>query len=293
MIKIANRVTSIVSLALFLPFSLFIILSTHNYLIAPGYLYPSIKTINDGVLLIVVVSALLITILVTGIIGIVRRTEKLFVLPIVLIALYIPLSMVFLIFFATATREHAMNACSYTEDVENYGVVDDGWELPSYFPDTIDSDFEVVDYTYYYKDGCDLVDLYLEVKLDDVCTLDEYLDIAKDAMSDYGIVSCVSPYDENYTLLIPERRLWWQLEGGEYSSSILFREKDAKYVFMMFDTVSYSYEELTIIYNFTRLDNHSELGDNPDFGKYYPKYLKRFNVTWDIDNNFNLEYTGD
>ena len=50
---------------------------------------------------------------------------------------------------------------------------------------------------------------------------------------------------------------------------------------MRHSAVTYSYDELTVIYNYTRVGSDLAVGDDPDMGEYYPKYLKRFNVEWD------------
>ena len=175
------------------------------------------------------------------------------------------------------------NGCSYTEDIANYGKYDYEYQ-PPYFPDAITGDMTVVKYAYFYKYlDTDQIDIYLEVKFSDRETMEKYLAEAKDALSKDGVITYPNPYDPNYTDIIRKDR---------HLSSIYFScYDDYKYVSMGQYSTTYSYEELTIIYNYTSIGSDIEIGNDPDQGEYYPKYLERFGVEWDPSNNFSYSYT--
>ena len=67
--------------------------------------------------------------------------------------------------------------------------------------------------------------------------------------------------------------------------------EEYKYVNMIYRSISYSYEELTIIYNYTDIGDDIEIGHDPDYGKFYPKYLEKFGVQHDPKNNFEYRYS--
>lgn len=181
--------------------------------------------------------------------------------------------------------------CSYTEDIANYGTYDRGYD-PAYFPDAITEDMTVVDFAYFYKYvDVDQVDIYLEVKFDDEETMERYLTAAKNAISTQdGILTYPNPYDPKYTDVVGNS---WVVDSGQgtFASSIQFDGDDAyRYVEMNHYAVTYSYDELTVIYNYTYIGSDIEVGNDPDRGAYYPKYLERFGVEWDPANGFAYDY---
>ena len=55
-------------------------------------------------------------------------------------------------------------------------------------------------------------------------------------------------------------------------------------------TVSYCYDELTIIYSCISISYGDILyGDRPNDGEYYPEHLKRFGVECKVENSLTSE----
>ena len=185
------------------------------------------------------------------------------------------------------------NGCSYTEDIANYGKYDEGYSF-SHFPDKITEDMTVVDFSYFYKYfDRNQVDAYLEIKLDDRETMDKYLNEAISTFSEKGYLSYQNPYDSAYTDIVEDDWVIYSGETGYLASSVVFGgDEDYKYVDMEYSSVTYSYDELIIIYNHTSIGSDIETGDKPDEGAYYPKYLKSFGVEWNPKNNFSYECVG-
>lgn len=183
------------------------------------------------------------------------------------------------------------NGCSYTEDITNYGKYDNKYDIP-YFPDAITEDMTVVQFAYFYKYvDVGQTDIYLEVKFENREIMDEYLTTAKNSLSETGILSYQNPYNPKYTDII--RNKWVQCSAqDEYLASVVnfCGDEDYKYVDMNYNSISYSYDDLTIIYNYTYIGSDIEVGNDPDHGKYYPKFLERFGVEWKLDNTFKYEY---
>ncbi len=164
--------------------------------------------------------------------------------------------------------------CSYTQNIADYGTYDDPFDLP-HFPKQITEDMTVVEFAYYHKYlDRDQTDIYLEVKFDDKETMGKYLSEAKKAFSGIGLVEYKNPYNELYTDVI----------GRHRHSYVAF---DYPCVNIYYSSITYSYEELTIIYNETDIGDDIILGSNPEKGEYYPKLLERFDVLWDRKNNFS------
>ncbi len=183
------------------------------------------------------------------------------------------------------------NGCSYTEDVAHYGRYDQEYNIP-YFPESITEDMTVVQFAYFYKYiDIDQTDIYLEVKFEDQETMDLYLTTAKNSLSETGILTYQNPYDPKYTDIIPNQWVEYSSQSGSLSAVIRFSNfDDYRYVEMYYQSITYSYDELTIIYNYTDIGSDIEVGNNPDGGEYYPKYLERFGVKWNPDHNFTYEY---
>ena len=182
------------------------------------------------------------------------------------------------------------NGCSYTEDIANYGKYDEDYSF-DHFPDKISPDMTVVDFSYYYKYvDINHIDVYLEVEFDDKETMDKYLNEAINSFSETGYLSYQNPYNPGYTDIVEDD---WVLHSSEtdFCASYINFDGDEEYkcVGMEYSSVTYSYDELTVIYNHTSIGSDIEVGDNPDEGEYYPKYLKRFGVEWNPKNNFSYE----
>jgi hypothetical protein len=177
--------------------------------------------------------------------------------------------------------------CSYTENISNYGKYDAEFELP-HFPTSITYDMTVVTFAYFYK-GSDMnqSDIYLEVKFDDAATMDKHLTEAKNSFFD-GVIEYQNPYNDKYTDTIGYLNNSKGHKLYRDSNSVKFGEfNDYRYVDFFYTSITYSYEELTIIYNFSRIGSDTEIGSEPDKGQYYPKFLERFGVEWDTSNNFD------
>ena len=179
--------------------------------------------------------------------------------------------------------------CSYTENIANYGVYDNHYDLP-HFPAEITEEMTVVDYRYFYKFlDSSQTDIYLEVKFKNKETMDKFLSIAKNAFSENGSITYTNPYNPIYTDIVDNKSVLLT-NTQHFASSIDFDEiGNSKYVDMQYSSISYSYEELTIIYNHTSIGSDIYVGDDPDHGLYYPKYLERFCVEWSPENNFKFQ----
>ncbi len=205
----------------------------------------------------------------------------------VFLIVLIPLEIYFFFAVTVVSMVLGPNGCSYTEDIANYGVYDNELPIP-YFPETITEDMTVVDFAYYYKHiDRSQIDIYLEVRFDDRETMERYLTEAKKAFSEKGTIEYQNPYNEAYTDVIGWS-YWkatdqWEI-GHNYVS--FGGDEDYRYVDTYYSGVSYSYEELTVIYHYTDVGNDLEIGDDPDQAEYYPKIFRRFGVEWNSDNGF-------
>ncbi len=207
----------------------------------------------------------------------------------ILLVISIPVS-AYLGLLGMAANFLGTNGCSYTNDIANYGKYDRENNI-AYFPQSITEDMTVVDFSYFYT-YIDIhqTDIYLEVKFSDKDTMEKYLDTAKAAFSKNGFLEYENPYNSKYTDIVENRAVLYS--DNYYASNIEFcGDTDYKYVEMSYSSVSYSYDELTIIYNRTGIGNDIECGNNPDNGEYYPRFLTRFNVEWNKANNFSQIYS--
>ena len=173
------------------------------------------------------------------------------------------------------------DGCSYTTDISNYGNYDVDYSF-SHFPKQITDEMTVVDFAYYYKYAdCDQIELYLEVKFDNQETMEKYLSTAFYSHSKKGAVEYQNPYDEKYTDMF---FLYYNSHTHQWDApknSIAFgNDYNYKYAYITYETVSYSYEQLTIIYSYIYMGEDIEFGDDLAHNEYYPEYLKRFGVEW-------------
>ena len=180
--------------------------------------------------------------------------------------------------------------CSYTEDVQDYGILDGDVKLPSYFPESLTNDMTVAKYTYFYKEvDRSQVDLYLEVSFENRETMERYLTEAKQSLSAKGVEEYQNPYNGKYTDVIGWQEYIaskdeWYLD---HSLTDFQGREDYQYVWTAYRAVVYSYEDLTVIYNYTSLGEEICVGSDPDNNEYYPEILERFNVEWSKKNSFN------
>lgn len=180
------------------------------------------------------------------------------------------------------------NGCSYTKDIANYGKYDISYTLP-HFPKIITDDMTVVDFAYYYKYiDINQTDIYLEVKFEDKKTMENHLSAAKNSFSEKGVIEYQNPYNEKYFDIIAWEKYTYSDKWTVCHNTVSFEgADDYKYVNCNYISITYSYEELTIIYNYTDIGSDIEIGNDPDNAEYYPKLLERFEVQWDISNNFH------
>lgn len=290
--KIFTLILSLISFGAFL----FALSTFASYYIDPlGYTYHSNKVVRDACVFGVIallLTAFMITLIIVAIRSKKRRTV--IILNSVLAAsIVLSLLMFFTGFgmiFVCGT-----NGCSYTTDIDTYGKYEsDGFEI-SYFPEKITDDMTVVQYSYYYKPvDTHNFDIYLEVKFDDVKTMENYLAKVKDAFSADGCVEYQNPYNSAYTDIVKNTWVIYSNVEGSFISRIQFKgSEEYKYVDMTYYSVSYSYDDLTVIYNYTAIGGDIEVGNNPDAGEYYPKYLEKFNVEHNSENDFGYEYIED
>lgn len=190
------------------------------------------------------------------------------------------------------------NGCSYTEDIENYGKYDENVEhyIPSYFPEDITDEMNVVQYVYFDKYvDIEQSDFYLEVRFESKEIMDKYLTSAKEKMLGNNSTDRVkhelfeyrNVYDANYTDVILCHSV-----SGEWKTynRIEFFVENHPTVDMDYKVISYSYDDLTIIYSKTFLTRGDILyGNDHDAGNYCPVYLQRFDVTYDPKNSLTRE----
>jgi hypothetical protein len=118
--------------------------------------------------------------------------------------------------------------------------------------------------------------------------MEKHLNNATIPFLEKGVVEYQNPYNDKYTDVI----LWYEnprtQEASLRHTSIDFDgSEEVRYVYIYYSSIIYSYEELTVIYNYTDIGNDIFIGDDPDEGFYYPKILKRFGVECDYNNDFS------
>lgn len=176
--------------------------------------------------------------------------------------------------------------CSYTENIKNYKIVDYDVTIPSYFPENITDDMTVIKYAYYHKqiETCN-TDLYLEVKFNDLSTMENYLSIAKQ-INNEELIEYQNPYNDKYTDIFKGK--YYSTDDSELCNNyVIFNPSGS--LLINYESISYSYEELTIIYNYTKTyTDDIYVGDHKEKGEYYPKFLERFNVEPTNENEFFL-----
>ena len=186
------------------------------------------------------------------------------------------------------------NGCSYTEDIENYGKYDENFSV-EHFPDEITEDMKVVDFSYYYKyaDATQL-DIYLEVRFENAEIMEKYLLEATKPFEEDGTLSYHNPYNPSYTDIVANKWSVYSSVDGAMINHVNFGGEDNyKYVEMNYTAITYSYEELTIIFSETQLGSDISVGDDYDNAEYYPKLLKRFEIEWNPENDFIYKYVED
>lgn len=283
--KITIAVVSLV------PFLVFLFYLSSYFFEALSYLYHSQDVVMDF-LAFLAIDILAIGVYIAIIVMLFKGKKILQIICSVLLITFIPLCF-FGTFFSTGFLVvFGYNGCSYTEDITNYGKYDIDIDL-SYFPEEITDDMTVVNFSYFYKYAdTKQTDVYLEVQFEDKDTMDEYLNIAQDAFSENGVITYTNPYNPEYTDIIENDWVLSSSKDGTFAASIEFdgsETYESLYVDMSYKSITYSYDDLTIIYNYTFLDSDIKIGNNPDKGEYYPKYLERFGVEWSRDNNFKYK----
>lgn len=261
------------------------------YLGGLGYLYYSQNVVKD-IYFFFAVAILALLFLAALIIMMYKCKCVLKIIATCLLVVFIPIAFYFSFIIFLGVGLFGPNGCSYTQDITNYGKYDEKSQI-SYFPVSTTEDMEIVDFSYYYKyiDTTQL-DIYLEVKFNDKETMDKYLTMAKNAFSKNGYVTYQNPYNPKYTDIFENKSTFSSTETGVITSYIFFRQgsEDYKYIDMNYNIITYSYDEFTIIYNYTCIGSDIEVGDNPEKAEYYPKYLKRFDVEWNPDNNISYKF---
>ena len=251
-----------------------------------GYLYFTENVLND-LKRSVVISAISLIPLITVIILMFKGKRTIKITCTVLIAVFTALAIYFSLIVMAWLIAEGPNGCSHTEDITNYGKYDYEYNL-SHFPDSITDDMTVVSYEYYYKYyDRDQVDIYLEIKFDNKATMDEYLTEAKTSFSEKGVVEYQNPFDKKYTDVIPWKSYYNDEWHISHNSFYFGGNDDYKYVEIDFSCISYSYADLTIIYNYTYIGSDIGVGNDLDNGYYYPHYLERFEIEWSENDHFS------
>ena len=174
--------------------------------------------------------------------------------------------------YAMYTTALGVNGCSYTEDIQYYKQYE-AYTYDDKFPEAITNDMTVVDFSYWYVySDKDHTDLYLEVKFDNEEIMSKYVNKAIDSYSEEDINIYPNPYDPKYT----------DINEKDYGYISFNQYDNDKNVSMEYFVVSYSYEDLTIIYSSTHI------GEEIITAQYYPKFLKRFDVEFDHKNAFDV-----
>ena len=268
-IKICKILLAFLSCISFLGVAFFTFIYFYDGL---DYMYYSQGVVNAVVIACVII-ALSLALLVLVIILMFKGNIGVRITCSMLLIFFIPVSIVASL-LGSAINYLGTYGCSYTEDIGNYGNYDVKISN-DYFPESITEEMTVVDFSYFYKYvDTYQTDIYLEVKFSDKDTMEKYLNTAKDTFSENGFLEYENPYNSKYTDII------------ESDLRIDFVERDDyKYVEMRCYSVTYSYEELTIIYNYTDIGSDILYGNSKDDGEYYPHYLKRFNVEFDESNS--------
>lgn len=253
------------------------------YLGGIGYMYHSQGVVNAFCWACVII-ALSLMLFISVIVFMFKGKRGIKIACAILLIISIPIS-AYAGLLGMGTNILRTNGCSYTEDIVNYGKYDN--ENPiAYFPESITEDMTVIDFSYF----CTYIDIfqtdiYLEVEFSNKDTMEKYLNTAKAAFSEKGFIEYENPYNSKYTDIIEND--WVLYSNNYYASSIEFDgNTDYKYVEMAYYSVSYSYDELTVIYNYTDIGSDIECGNDPDNGEYYPRFLTRFNIEWNKANNF-------
>ncbi len=254
------------------------------------YLYDGQRVVKD-IFVVFAIIALVLIIYSVLIVFLFKGKKAVRVISAVVLVLLIPISLFSSFIWMIGAGLFGPNGCSYTEDIANYGKYDKEFNT-SHFPEEITKDMTIVNYSYFYKYvDVDQTDIYLEVQFDNKKTMDKYLTTAKNAFSEKGFLTYENPYNSEYTDIVENR---WVLHSseGSFASTIEFDgDEDYKYVEMNYYSITYSYDELTVIYNYTSIGSDIEVGNNPDKGEYYPKFLERFGVEWGSDNEFKYALT--
>ena len=253
-----------------------------------SYLYHS-KNVVISVFVCCSTLLLLLALIVAIIVMMFKSKETIRVVSTVILYLLIPVSLCGS-FISMACFILTSNGCSYTEDMANYRKYDDRVYEPSHFPQSITQDMTVVDFTYYYKYADrEHTDIYLEVKFDDKETMEKYLTEAKETFSEEGVVEYPNPYNSKYTDVI--KRAKYPSGDLELNHNRVYfgshEQPQRRYVDIDYSSITYSYDELTIIYNYTDMGSDIFVGNDPDKGYYYPKILARFGVEWQKDGRFD------
>ena len=253
-----------------------------------SYFYFNQEVINDILIFFAIVIPVF-AICVVAIIFMFRSKKAARVVCTILLILVIPISLFGSFICMLCTGIIGPNGCSFTEDIANYGKYDEDFRIP-HFPEVVTDDMSVVDFSYFYK-YIDIgqTDIYLEVKFENKEIMDKYLKAAKNSFSENGIITYKNPYNPKYRDIVENRSIVHS--DDKYASVIKFEgDENHKYVNMKYSSITYSYDELTIIYNYTSVGSDLKVGNKPNQGEYYPKILARFGVEWDSDNNFQYKY---
>ena len=97
--------------------------------------------------------------------------------------------------------------------------------------------------------------------------------------------------NEALTPLIYEMHLAGDVSGVTRAGQFVEIALDGLYLRRPISVCNYEEGELTIIYNYTYIGSDIFVGDNPDKGEYYPKFLERFGVEWSKDNDFRCVFS--
>ena len=227
--------------------------------------------VNDGAVIGTIIWAVVmlvsIAILVVLLVFLHRKTEKhkaLKMLNLDILMLLLPISAFTAIYFLSMIVFGNTVGYSYTENVEHYQEIIESEEnaIYTHFPDINDEDMEVVNFSHFFKvTDHGRYDVFLEVRFDDRETMERYVSQAISELGERYGKTYQNPYNSSYTDSVKEKYdIHWDFDHDDHC------DIDAYY-----QGISYSYDDMTVLYVYTDIEGISTK-------EYLPKYLQYFGI---------------
>lgn len=159
---------------------------------------------------------------------------------------------------------------SYTEDLNHYLITDLKVDEMDYFPEVIEEDMYNVKYKYYYDNGdYYTMDIFLKAQFKDKEILDSYIDSTVNKIGKDNLILLENEGDDKYMTYYLNDSYY---EIKYYEAGPLSFSKSRYLVYGYMFTISYSYEDNSIIWNY--LSAHVPITIND----YTPSYFIEFNI---------------